>query len=185
MMLSDVILSIRYPDNSVKRQAWPTEFIAETDRLVFVTDLMEEPERRRFLRPRRNWTRNPCMVRYRNDGASPEFICKRGKTTGRVPKALKSRGSAIGIQFVFADKGVDHYFYFLEDWIRDTGALKFYRDPQHPHNGGYMITRIAPDRSESDLDVPGTGFVGNAPWTAGTSRYPCGYENGLSFSVRC
>jgi hypothetical protein len=186
MMLSYVILPIRYPDDSVKRQSWPIDFIAKTDRLVFVADLMEQSERRRFLRPHRNWKRNPCMVRYRNDGQGPEFICKRGKTTSRVSSAPRSRGWAVGIQFIFADAGTKDRFYFTEDWIRGTGALKFHSDPRYPHNGGYMITRVASDRSESDLDIPGAGIFGNVPWTAETSRYTCGYKKGdLTFPVKC
>jgi hypothetical protein len=178
-MLSDIYVAVEYYDHHVKCQAWPSEFIAQTDRLVFSPDFMEEPERRAFGRIHRNWRRNPCMCRYPINDGDPELICQRGDDrTWRLPRLgaeqpAQVRGWPVGIEFRYVSNGGEHSYHFGESWVSDTGALHFRPDPAH--NGGFAITRVERDGSKTNLNVMAAGSGGPMPCRVLPDSYPCWY----------
>jgi hypothetical protein len=170
-------LAVKYAaDEFVKCQEWDAEFIRQTAQLVFSADLMKPEDRKKFLRPDRDWRRNPCLVRYRNDGHPREFICQRGE---RGPKVRRSeeRGEPLGIEFWIADTNSSHRIYhFNTQWLRDTAALTFRRQQATYNNiPDYDIKRIAKDRTEHTLNIQQIGTPNKMPWESVPDFFPCGY----------
>src|SRR5438067_13918812 len=118
-------LTIRYCDQSEKPQSWRAAFIRETSSLVFSESQMAPQELERFRQTRRDWRRNPCLIRYRSVGQAPELICQRGQFRGKRRREWsRLRGVPVALEFQFAYAGdrVDR-FRFGSDWLAATGAI--------------------------------------------------------------
>jgi hypothetical protein len=186
MKLTNLFVAVEYCDRYIKCQAWPSDFIAQTDRLVFIPELMDEPERKAFSRMHRNWRLNPCMARYPLNGGRPELICERGddkrwRWNGN-DKPTQVRGRPVGMEFRFNATGAIRSYHFDENWMHDTGALQFRQNPAH--NGGFTITRIKRDGDQSDLEVASSGIGGTMPARVAPDSYPCWY-GGHARTTRC
>ncbi|HEY1914291.1 MAG TPA: hypothetical protein VGH27_01835 [Streptosporangiaceae bacterium] len=179
MKLGYFFVAVEYYDHHVKCQAWPSELITQTDRLVFSPDPMNKDEQQAFGRTYRNWRRNPCMARYPINDGQPELICERGddrtwrwlRVGNKQPPQV--RGWPVGIEFLYIDSGAERSYHFDANWIRDTAALEFRRDPAR--NGGFAITRIEPNRNRIDLDVTTAGTSGTMPCRVPPDHCPCWY----------
>jgi hypothetical protein len=169
-------LSVRYGDGFVKCQSWDTEFIIQTERLVFDSVQMDAKERRRFTELNSDWRLNPCLVRYCTGGDPPEYICQRG-TKGRKRPYHAERGQPVGLEFelIDEDEKIDAY-YCDTDWLRETSALIFEHDPQsYGDTAGLVIKRITKDGGSSVLDISQAGIHGQMPGQAVPDAFPCGY----------
>lgn len=175
--LSQVNLAVEYDDNYIKRQAWEKPFIDLTERLIFIAEkeFMKPKERQHFLKSRRDWRRNPCLVRYRTDGKSADFFCQRGEGRRKFRKS-NARGHPLGIEFQLAYDGHSSYYYYDTDWIRRTAVLIFQRSNKSSNPAGIVIKRIDCDNKESVVDVLKTGIPGRMPWRNSADDFPCGYE---------
>jgi hypothetical protein len=173
-------LAIYYYDKHTKCPVWGyDDFLRDTARLVFSPALVRQAEQERFEGQRfkkfrrKGWQSNPCFVRYREDGAGPDFYCERGKE-GRKDDASTERGHPQSIEFHFDDGTIYH---FNNTWMKDTVELVFQHDRSRGPEG-LSINRISASNVEIILDVPGTGIPGRMPESRGISDFSCAYNGG-------
>lgn len=172
-----ITLAVQYPGGYVKCQAWDTDFIFQTDRLVFDPELMDPPEKKRFLKNHKDWRDNPCLVQYKG-GGDPEFLCKRGDD-GPRRRGSADRGEPLGIEFRFIDENGDTAaFYCNSDWMAETSVLTFKHSASYyGDTTGLVIERTKSDGTTVVLEVPNVCAAGVAPWNRPPDSLPCGYES--------
>ena len=177
--LVTMTLVIRYSDQSTKIQKWDPDFLADTDRLVFDPNHMEEPERSRFLKTHRDWRRNPCLARYRANGHAAEFICERGIHDGaRNRKWANRRGKPVALELeLLLPSGAVAIFGFDEAWLGGTSVLEI-RPLVNAAPAGCEVWRVKDGSATRCIDgssVPSRTAQSREDYGA----YPCGYPSFL------
>jgi hypothetical protein len=76
--VSSIVLTVRYPDDSIGVSVLDEESMRTTTALLFVEDVMDGAQRALFNRDPVDWTMNPALIRvFRPNGGSAqsEGVC--------------------------------------------------------------------------------------------------------------